>query len=470
MRMGRHGAIRMAASALALLAAGCAATPEVAARRAPAVLALPPMKTFAPVPARAPTRANAEIARDFLDLSFRMESGRDLAVLSRFEGPVSIRLAGAAPPHAAEDLAALIARLRAEAGIDLRTAGADEAAAITIEFVTRAQLQRQVPQAACFVVPNVDGWRAFRGARRSSALDWAEVHERHRAAIFVPADTSPQEVRDCLHEELGQALGPLNDLYRLSDSVFNDDNFHTVLTGFDMLVLRAYNDPALASGMDRATVAARLPAILARLNPAGERVPPRPAMRETPRAWTEAIETALGPRASPETRRAAAGRAVGIATATGWADGPPDARMAFSLFVLGRLALSRESALAVGSLARARALYAALPDAGIHAAHIDLQMAAFALASNRPAEALRLIDTALPAVREGQNAALLATLLMLRAEALELRGARAEAAAARLDSLGWARYGFGSEAEVRARLDEIAFLAPHPDRTSAEGS
>jgi len=34
---------------------------------------------------------------------------------------------------------------------------------------------------------------------------------------------SPQEVRDCLHEELAQALGPLNDLYRLPDSVFNDD-------------------------------------------------------------------------------------------------------------------------------------------------------------------------------------------------------------------------------------------------------
>ena len=28
--------------------------------------------------------------------------------------------------------------------------------------------------------------------------------------VFVPADASPQELRDCLHEELAQALGPLN--------------------------------------------------------------------------------------------------------------------------------------------------------------------------------------------------------------------------------------------------------------------
>jgi len=30
----------------------------------------------------------------------------------------------------------------------------------------------------------------------------------------------------------------------------------------------------------------------------------------------------------------------------------------------------------------------------------------------------------------------------------------------RLDSLGWARYGFGSDAEVGARLAEIAAIAP----------
>jgi hypothetical protein len=82
-------------------------------------------------------------------------------------------------------------------------------------------------------------------------------------AVFMPADVAPQEVRDCLHEEVAQAIGPLNDLYRLPDSVFNDDNFHTVLTGFDMLILRATYAPELRSGMTRAEVAAALPGILA---------------------------------------------------------------------------------------------------------------------------------------------------------------------------------------------------------------
>ena len=50
--------------------------------------------------------------------------------------------------------------------------------------------------------------------------------------------------------------------------------------------------------------------------------------------------------------------------------------------------------------------------------------------------------------------------MMLRAEALELNGRSAEARAVRLDSLGWARYGYGADWAVRARLHEITALSP----------
>ena len=56
-------------------------------------------------------------------------------------------------------------------------------------------------------------------------------------------------------------------------------------------------------------------------------------------------------------------------------------------------------------------------------------------------------------------------LLMLKAEALEIQGRKKEAAAVRLDSLGWARYGFGSERDVRGRLSEIASLTPRGSRS-----
>ena len=89
-----------------------------------------------------------------------------------------------------------------------------------------------------------------------------------------------------------------------------------------------------------------------------------------------------------------------------------------------------------------------------------MQLAAFALAAGDADAALALTSRALPLAAEAENAALLSSLLMVRAEALELVGRPSEARAVRLDSLGWARYGFGSDAEVRARLLNIAALSP----------
>jgi len=59
----------------------------------------------------------------------------------------------------------------------------------------------------------------------------------------------------------------------------------------------------------------------------------------------------------------------------------------------------------------------------------------------------------------------LSTLMLLQAEALDLTGQSAAAQAVRLDSLGWARYGFGSDSAVRARMREIAALSPRNPRS-----
>lgn len=471
--------MRAAILGLTLLVAACAGTrDDIAAKAAQhwrVVDPLPPMKRFSVQAMPPSTRSNASIARDFLDLSFMMESGRSLDRLTRFEGPIGVAVLGPAPATAEADLAGVLHRLRREARIDIHEihpaqvspasatpAGAGPAKAspaapaqVTIEFVERHRLQALAPTAACFVVPRVSSFAEYRAERRAAQMDWSTLERRERVAIFIPSDTSPQEVRDCLHEELAQAIGPLNDLYRLSDSVFNDDNFHTVLTGFDMLVLRTYYAPELHSGMTRPEVARVLPKVLARLHPQGRRgtaVPPKP----TPRSWAEAIETALGPAEDPRKRREAAFRAVAIAARADW----HDARLGFSLFALARASLGDELELAVAGFLEAASVYRQLPDARIHAAHIDMQMAAFALSAGQPVAAIALCDRAMPVVKQAENAALLATLLMIRSESLRLEGHAAEARAARLDSLAWARYGFGSEAEVRARLSEIAALTP----------
>jgi hypothetical protein len=415
---------------------------------------LPPMRSFSVPRPSAPARANTDIARDFLELSFNLESGRSLPALTRFEGPISVRVTGARPVGLSSDLNQLLHRLRTEARINIRQ-DQSPSANITIEAVSRAQIRSQLPQAACFVAPNVSSLAQYRLARRTSLVDWTALKSRNKLSIFLPNDASPQEVRDCLHEELAQALGPINDLYRLPDSVFNDDNVHTVLTGFDMLVLRAYYDPALRNGMTKSQVADRIGPILARINPRGKNYAPQRLTR-TPRSWINAIQKALGPGAAPRDRMAAAKEAMKIAVGMGWTDH----RRAFSHYAMGRLMMSTNLVQAREHFNIAARLYSKSPNTRLHGAYTASQLASFLIAEGNGEAALRQIAPFLDTAARHENAALLSTLLLQRAEALDLAGRSSEARSVRMDSLGWARYGFGSDWAVRAKLREISSLSP----------
>lgn len=430
---------------------------EPASRAAASTVVLPPIKVFAPRRSQAPLRANAEIARDFLDLHFQLEGGSTLPSFSRFDSPITLRVTGQPAPSFNRDLNALLSRLRQEAGIAIRQVPARQAATITIESVSRDEIRRALPKAACFVVPNVQSLAEYRRNRRSPRTNWSQLRRREQMAIFIPNDVSPQEVRDCLHEELAQAIGPLNDLYRLPDSIFNDDNIHAVLTGFDMLVLRMTYAPELRTGMTRAEVAAQLPAILSRLNPAGARMAQN-WLDETPRAWINAYEQALGPQSAPRDRLRGANRAASIARDLGWRDH----RRALSHYTLGRMLHSHDAQQAYQHFLTAEAMLLTLPGTEMHRAKVAVQLAAYDLVSGDGDAALARIKPAAAAAAAHENAAVLASLLMMQAEALDLLAEPVAAKRVRLDSLGWARYGFGPDWEVEARLANIAALRPAP--------
>jgi tetratricopeptide (TPR) repeat protein len=410
------------------------------------------------------TQSNRALAQDFLDLSFQLETGRTLPVLTRFDGPISIGFDGPAPKSAKADLSALILRLNRQAGLDVRPATAGIPPKIAISFLPREAMSDSVPNAACFVVPSAETFEQYLNHSNTWAFDWRKLGRRQYARVFIPADSAPQEVRDCLHEEIAQALGPLNDLYRLSDSVFNDDNFHAVLTDFDILMLRIYYAPELANGMSRSEVALRLPAILARLNPAGassapgeSSAPGATRLTREPRlhAWRTAAERAFDPDLQPRRRLASAGQLISIAAEQGWNDN----RLAFAHFARGRVQMLTDPTAALADFAAADRIYRSLPGTTIHIAHIDMQLAAVALATGQNDQAIRICTQAIPVAEHYENQALRAVLMLIRAEALANAGRSAQARRQRLDSLPWARYGFGSEAEIRVRMSEIALLA-----------
>jgi hypothetical protein len=407
-------------------------------------------------------RSNADLAADFLDLTFALESGEKLDRLLRYEGPIRVHLAPSGLAAYRGDAEALVARLRAEAGLDVALTADPAQAQIHVEGVPAAQLARVFPSAACFIVPGETSWRGFQRRRPESRLRWSAQAELAGAAIFVPSDSTPQDVRDCLHEEITQALGPANDLYRLPDSIWNDDNLHGAATSFDMLMLRVLYQTELRSGMTRDEVARALPALLARENPRGRGVPPSARHPES-RAWASAIEIALSRRAGRDERLAAARLATEIAAEMR----PVDHRLAVSLLTLGRLTLRRDQAAAARYFAEAYEVSRRrLGPADLRTAHAGVHVAAVALASGAFDDAVRLADRHAPAARGGQNAILLAGLLSLKAEALLGMGETPAARAARIDSLRWARYGFGDDdgalAREQAALAEVLRLDGEP--------
>lgn len=115
---------------------------------------LPPVKVFSSGEHAGPVRSNNDLALDFIELSFKLESGRELPTFTRFEGPISVKVIGDQPASLQHDLTRLIARLRSESRINISQIGSGPAN-ITINAIPRKEIRSVLPQAACFVAPNV---------------------------------------------------------------------------------------------------------------------------------------------------------------------------------------------------------------------------------------------------------------------------------------------------------------------------
>jgi len=397
---------------------------------------------------RGVAQSNLTLSQDFLDLTFELEHGERLTRLLRYEGPVRVYLRGSELAAYRGDLDNLLARFRREADIDIRMTDDPARAQIFVEGVSIRDLQRVEPGAACFIIPGVTGWAEYRSTPGSAVMRWSRQGTLSRIGVFVPYDTAPQDTRDCLHEEMAQALGPANDLYRLPNTVFNDDNVHSIVTPFDMLILRALYDPALRSGMPRGEVAGRILSIMRRINPDGEgrgTLPQAPSSAE----WDRQIEAALTRRNSQDRRLAAANRAVAIARRME----PVDHRLGFALIARGRLLRQSQPGRAASDFIEAyRRHRSVLGASDLRSAQAALHAAIVALDAGEFDGALGLANAYIPVAEEAQNAVLLSSLLAVKARALDELGDRRGAQDAQLAHLKWARYAFGdSTGERRQR-------------------
>ncbi|MCF6304055.1 MAG: DUF2927 domain-containing protein [Rhodobacteraceae bacterium] len=393
------------------------------------------------------SRSNSALTSEFIALTFQTETGSNVRGLLKYETPVRVSLSPALSAYR-PDLEAVLQKIQRSAGIDI--AIGNGSAQIHVQQIPADVMDRNFPTAACVVASGVNSWAAF---RRGQSQGWASQQSLQKAVIFIPSDAPPYIVRACLNEEIGQALGPVNDLYYVADSIFNDDNVHNRLTGFDLLMLRVLYDDRLQLGMGKAQTTAIAATILSEINPAGNR--PGPELRPNPE-WKRLIETAMIGGNPRGTRVAAAQQAIQIARGLG------DHRLIHSLLVYGRLNLRGAPELAAPAFQEAYTLSLSLlgPD-NLRTAQTAMHIAAIALTAQRYEDVIQLTTPALTVARRHQDAVLMAGIQGIRALAFAALGRKTESARARLDSLAQARYAFGEDVErIATAQAQIAGLVP----------
>lgn len=400
-------------------------------------------------------RSNTNIADDFVELVFRNEQGRSRAYLSRWEDPVRVRLESPNLAGYAPFLDSFLERMRNSAGVDIASTGSGSAN-LHIRLVEPDDMRRALASAFCVVVPADAEWSDFANSNDSERFRWSNKAELTEATVFIPADAVPFEVRLCLMEEITQALGPGNDLYRLADSIFNDDNAHSAPTSFDMLILRTLYDQRMKPGITESDAYEVALNILDEVNPAGRSIAAEETADDGDAAWRRLMVLSFDRRFTTQERESFARQA--LARAKAFPVG--DHRLPFSRYRLA-LAVSPDRPNEAEVMLRL-----AIDEYKRMLGADDIRVASarlyYAKHLNRRDDfeaALTEIEAALPVLAAHETESRLAEALKEKHDALYGLGRDEEAIDAAILSLDWSLYAlgpdFGDLAAIRAQLGRL---------------
>lgn len=228
-------------------------------------------------PADAPWGA-ADLARNFEAIALRVEFDPATgayapdgapATLSKWTAPIRWLIDGGGAQREDRALvAALGDRIAALTGLDIAEAGPDDEINFIITIATREDRPLMVAMnaeigndrhARRLAAWDADPGRVCAGAVDERGAPGALVF----AHVFVKAETAGVLRAACLHEEMSQAMGLLNDSFGARPSIFNDDAEFAFLTEHDEALLRLLYLPELAPGMTAAEAMPRVRAALA---------------------------------------------------------------------------------------------------------------------------------------------------------------------------------------------------------------
>lgn len=440
------------------LAAGCMAARGAAlAEQAPPPVAQPAAPPSFPrlgsaLPAGHTRYDNASLAKLFAVMTHEMEGRAQRPHLVRYEGPVSVGVEGPGAERFNEFLDRYLAQLRRNAGIAIARGPAPYN--LHVRFIDGQRFEATVPAAVCVIAGGDLGWEDF-AADPLRANAWAVAGDTRidRMTIFIPDDAPPHLARNCLLEEIPQALGMSNDLYGLGMSSFNDDGAHLWPTKLDYLMLRVLYAPEMATGLDRRETESRALGVLNRINPAGLSAPPLPLLR---RNALDHWSMLIGRVFSRESTRSERLDDIDKALVLVEAQAPMSTQHCHTLVTAGRVLSRDDPARALQLLDVARQVCDVAHGASdIRHARIRLESACALSWLDRHDEVIATAEAVWPVLAAHAQDERLAKLYTLQSDALEaIEPGSARAASARELAAAWNAYAFGpvaGAAHCRAR-------------------
>ena len=435
-------AIALAGAALALLSA-CGPRTEPY-RTAP----MPEADGFgAAVPAGHTVYDNSSLADLFVRLTHGLETGTFRKALQRFEEPINVGMIGPGSRDYLPFLEELLAEIRREAGVPISLGPPPHN--LLIRFVPGEEFLPETSNQGMVVFGHPD-WQTLRADPRPFGSEATRRIDRQtEMSIFIPDTVEPYKVRECLLEEVIQALGPANDLYGVAFTIFNDDNAHSWPTRLDYLMLQILYRPEMPSGLSREETRRRALALLNELNPDGRNAPPLPPIQQARfRQWRR--ELLSHDRIGDETRALAAARKLAAQART---MAPASAYDCTGATFLASVARNLEAPDAVPLLKEALDICTRVhgPE-DLRVALLRLQRSYTYLDENRYAEARREAEEILPVFMghalDGNVAAayIVQTVAAWRLEDPEWDSELLERAAA------WSAYAYGDDHELTSKL------------------
>ncbi len=209
------------------------------------------------------TFTDAEIIDGFYRIVFGAEfhvSGR-VDRIRKYEMPIRVYADSRAKPDRRKEVAAVVDDIRSKIRhLDIAMTDNRKGSNVTVTLVRDRDIEKTIRQfygreQAARIVKSLEP-QCLSGFRKD------DLFRIQHSDVIIVVDAGEFIFRDCIYEELLQALGPINDDDDLPWTMFNDEVQMGFFDIYDQYLLNILYDPRIRAGMTKEQVKELLPQIL----------------------------------------------------------------------------------------------------------------------------------------------------------------------------------------------------------------